>query len=113
MLLIMIKENVSYQMLTEMRSRLQLVYGKRFEDVILYGSAATGRMNKDSDIDVIILLKGPVHFLHDLETALRVLLPLSQKYDHPISPKPVDTQQYKTMDTPLFSRVRQKGLRLT
>lgn len=108
----MIQENMSYQMLSEIRERLFLAFGKRLEDVILYGSAATGQMTEDSDIDVLILLKGPVKFLHDLETALRVLLPLSQKYDHPISPEPVDARQYETTDAPLFSRVRREGLRL-
>ena len=99
-------------MLAEIRARLRPVYGDRLEDVILYGSASVGQMTEDSDIDVIILLKGPVQLLHDLETALRALLPLSQKYDHPISPKPIDARQYKTMDVPLFSRVRREGLRL-
>lgn len=108
----MIKKNVSYQMLTEIRSRLQPAYGERFEDVILYGSAATEKLTEDSDIDVIVLLKGPIHFLHDLETALRALLPLSLKYDHPISPEPVDVRQYETSDAPLFSSVRREGLRL-
>lgn len=109
----MIKENISYQILAEIREQLLLVYGDRLEDVILYGSAAVGQMTKDSDIDIIILLKGPVQFLHDLETALRALLPLSQKFDHPISPKPINARQYKTMDVPLFSRARREGLRLT
>lgn len=99
-------------MLSEIRKQLLPAYRGRLQDVILYGSAATGRMNKDSDIDIIVLLKGPVHFLHDLETALRALLPLSQKYDHPISPDPVDVRQYETSDAPLFSRVRREGLRL-
>ena len=108
----MIKENISYQILAEIREQLLLVYGDRLEDVILYGSAAVGQMTEDSDIDIIILLKGPVQFLHDLETALRALLPLSQKYDHPISPKPINARQYKTMDVPLFSRARREGLRL-
>jgi len=98
--------------LAEIREQLLLVYGDRLEDVILYGSAAVGQMTEDSDIDIIILLKGPVQFLHDLETALRALLPLSQKYDHPISPKPINARQYKTMDVPLFSRARREGLRL-
>lgn len=108
----MLQENMSYQILSEIRERLLLVYGGRLEDVILYGSAAAGQMTEDSDIDVLILLKGPVQFLHDLETALRALLPLSRKYGHPISPKPVDARQYETTDAPLFSRTRREGLRL-
>jgi len=109
----MIKENISYQILAEIREQLLPAYGDRLEDVILYGSAASGHMTEDSDIDVIVLLKGPVQLLSDLETALRALLPLSQKYDHPISPKPVNVRQYETMDVPLFSRARREGLRLT
>jgi predicted nucleotidyltransferase len=29
--------------------------------VVLFGSAARGRMNKDSDFDVLVVMKAPVH----------------------------------------------------
>lgn len=109
----MIQKRKSMRMLAEIQDRLIPAYGTRFKDVILYGSAARGRMRSDSDIDVIIILNGPVRLWNDLKTALRALLPLALKYGHPISPKPVDTRHYETMDTPLFQHARKKGLRLS
>lgn len=109
----MTREHKSLRMLSEIQELLIPAYGTRFKDLILYGSAAKGRMQSNSDIDVIILLKGPVRLWSDLKTALRALIPLALKYGHPISPKPVDIRHYATMDTPLFKRVRKEGLRLS
>ncbi len=37
-------------------AELQTIYGKHLKSVILYGSYARGDFNKDSDIDIMILL---------------------------------------------------------
>jgi len=46
--------------LQHLRSRLQALYGDRFTGVMLYGSHAREEASSESDIDVLIVLKGPV-----------------------------------------------------
>jgi len=29
--------------------------------IILFGSAVTGKMNQDSDLDILVIMRGPVH----------------------------------------------------
>ena len=46
--------------LTELRSRLESLYGDRLVKLILYGSQARGDAEPDSDIDVLVVRQGAV-----------------------------------------------------
>ena len=98
------------KILIEIKSRLAEVYGSRLVEVILYGSVARGEEHEDSDIDVLVLLKGPVKLCDDLMTNIETLYPLTLKWGHSISPKPVDAEEYRTYDCPLFRSVREEGI---
>ena len=45
----------------EFRDRLAGIYGSRLKGVYLYGAYARGEATADSDIDVAVVLAGPVH----------------------------------------------------
>ena len=45
----------------EFRDELAAVYGNRLKGVYLYGSYARGDAREDSDIDVAVVLEGPVN----------------------------------------------------
>ena len=47
-------------LLAHIKSRLQAVYGDRLRGVVLYGSEARGEATPDSDVDILVLLTGPV-----------------------------------------------------
>jgi predicted nucleotidyltransferase len=44
--------------LSELKERLQSVYGNRLVAIILYGSVARGDYTEGSDVDVAIVLRG-------------------------------------------------------
>ena len=48
--------------LEEMKLLLVRIYGERLRGVYLYGSHARGEATEDSDVDVLIVLDGPVSF---------------------------------------------------
>lgn len=51
--------------LQKCRALLQGLYGVRLHGVVLYGSCARGTAETDSDIDLMVLSKGPVNAAAD------------------------------------------------
>jgi len=49
------------RLVREFRQRLVPVYAERLKGVYLYGSYARGEADEDSDIDVAVVLAGPVN----------------------------------------------------
>ena len=62
------------RLLKEIRERLQTVYGERLDGVVLYGSRARREAEPDSDVDVLVLLKGPVKLWEDRSGYLMKIL---------------------------------------
>ena len=48
------------EILAELRRERQSLYGERLEHIVLFGSQARGDAEPDSDIDVLVVLKGAV-----------------------------------------------------
>ena len=48
------------KLVREFRDHLAALYGERLKGVYLYGSYARGEAQEDSDIDIAIVLEGPV-----------------------------------------------------
>lgn len=92
------------------KNRLEKVFGDRLQGAILYGSEARGESGPDSDIDVLVLLEGPIRYGEDLRTAIHAVYPLVLEWERPISVKPVDVAEYERQDWPLYRNARQEGI---
>ena len=100
------------QLLREIKTHLSKAHGKRLLGVVLYGSEARGTAGPDSDIDVLVLLKGPVNYGPDLETNIKALYPLCLQIERPISPKPIDASEYESVECPLYQNAHREGILL-
>lgn len=96
----------------EIRARLEEAHGDRLAGVVLYGSEARGEAQADSDIDVLVLLEGPVQYLRDLRVNTVALYPLILEIERPIHADPVEVDVYETSEFPLYRNVRAEGVRL-
>jgi predicted nucleotidyltransferase len=96
--------------LMRIKARLRTVHGDRLRGVVLYGSQARGEAGADSDIDVLVLLDGPIDYGRDLEANLDALYPLSLELGRRISPKPVPAAEYETVDCPLYRTAHLEGI---
>lgn len=85
-------------------------YGRRLQRVLLYGSEARGGAHNDSDIDVLILLDRVPDYGDGLSRCLDALYPLSLQSGRHVRPKPVDAQEYETLDCPLYRQVHREGV---
>jgi len=99
-------------LLKEIKVRLQRTHGDRLQGVVLFGSAARSEVSEDSDIDVLVLLKGPIKLGRDLQRNIDALYPLSLEIGCPISAKPVDGRHYDEYDCPLFDSAKKEGIQI-
>lgn len=98
------------EIIKRIKDCLTAKHGSRLQGVVLYGSEARGEAKPDSDIDVLVLLEGPVDYGRDLEANLDALYPLSLELGRRISAKPVEASEYATVDCPLYRQARAEGI---
>ena len=103
---------VSQTILARIKSKLHEAFQDRLAGVILYGSEARGEAGPDSDIDLLVLLKGPVDSWPDIHTCTEALYPLVLELGRPIHATPTDIQVYEAQEWPLYHFVKLEGIAL-
>jgi predicted nucleotidyltransferase len=104
--------STNIEVLGRIRAALREAHGDRLSGVVLFGSEARGDAGDDSDIDVLVLLDGPIRYADDLLANLVALDALSEELHRRISPKPIDAEGFLRGDSPLVRTARDEGLRL-
>lgn len=90
----------------ELRKRLEALYGARFRDLLLYGSYARGDHREGSDVDLLLLLEGPVDTGREILRLESVAWPLSLNHGLVLSVMPVSHQAYQKGETSFLRLVR-------
>jgi uncharacterized protein len=96
--------------LQRIKSALGDAFQGRLRGVVLYGSEARGQARDDSDIDLLILLAGPVDQDEDSWTCIRALYPFVLEMERPIHAKPTDIRVYERQELPLYRTARREGV---
>ncbi len=96
--------------LTELRSRLQELYGERLTRMILYGSQAREEAGPDSDIDVLVVLAGEVSPCEEIARTERAVADVSLNHNCVIACVFVSEEQFRREQSPLFVNVRREGV---
>ena len=98
------------RVLVELRRRLKELYGKRLVRLVLFGSQARGTACWDSDIDVLVVLRGPVEPSMEIHRASPVTAAVSLEHDVVISCVYVSEERYRVDNGPLLLNVRVEGV---
>ena len=96
--------------LGELRSGLQSLYGERLLRLVLFGSHARGDAVPGSDIDVLVVLRGPVQPALEIERTGQSKAKLCLEYGEVISTTFVSGKHYETERSPLLLNVRSEGV---
>ena len=98
--------------LRKCRDLLQMLYGPRLQGIILHGSCARGTEAPESDIDLMVLLEGPVDGAQEIRRMWEVLYPLQLESDHLLSVVPVDVALYDRGEYALYRQAKAEGVTL-
>ncbi len=96
----------------EIRSRLEAAFQERLHDVILFGSHVRNESQADSDLDLLVLLKGPVRLGKDVETIVRALYPVQLELGIPIHAIPVAKDSFEAGGYGLYRNAKREGIPL-
>ena len=96
--------------LQRIKAALAVAFGSRCRGVVLYGSEARGEATSDSDIDVLVLLAGPVQLGQDLRTIIHTLYPLQFEIGRSIDALPVDITVYEAGEFALYRNAKREGI---
>jgi len=99
-------------LLKRIRESLEEAFGERLKGIVLYGSEARGEATPDSDIDILVLLAGPIKLGRDLRTIIHALYPLQLEIDRIIEAFPVDEADYLRGEYALYRNALREGIRL-
>ncbi len=98
--------------LGELRNRLQVLYGERLARVVLFGSQARGEASPDSDVDIMVVLKGDVFPSQEIARTIDDVAGISLAHDVVLSCVFMAESRYEREQSPLLLNVRREGLAL-
>lgn len=96
--------------LADLRRRLQVLYGDRLVRLVLFGSQARGDAEPGSDIDVLVVLQGPVRPAEEIARTGEIRASLSLQHNVVISCAYVSAERYMREQSPLLMNVRREGV---
>ncbi len=94
----------------ELKRRLENAFGERLKGVIIHGSEARGEAREDSDIDVMVLLEGPIDLWDDIGRGIEATYDLTLQLGRPVHPEPVDVEAYEKGEFALYRNVKKEGI---
>ena len=96
--------------LRELRSRLDALYGERLVRLVLFGSQARGDPEPGSDIDVLVVLKGPVEPCTEIGRTIHDVAAISLDHDVVVACVFVSEAEFAQEQSPLLLNVRREGV---
>ena len=98
------------EMRKEIKARLENAFQDRLQGVLLYGSEAKNESREGSDLDLMVLLDGPVRLGRDLETIVEALYPVQLEIEAPIHATPVSAKVFEAGEFGLYRSARRDGV---
>ena len=99
--------------LAEAKRRLRETYGERLRRLILYGSRARGDASEESDVDLLVVLDGPIeNSYQEIKRAGAFWGEFLTRYGLSFSVQPYTEAEYQDLRRPFIRNVREDGIEL-
>ena len=106
-----VAQNVQ-SMLAEAREQLGVLYGDRLVAVVLFGSQARGEARAESDVDLIVVLRGPFHIYDEVKRTSPLVMEMLLTRGMSLSLVFVPEERYHDPHHPLMMNVHAEGIAL-
>lgn len=93
-----------------MEEGLKALYGDRYKGLLLYGSYARGDAREESDVDLLLLLEGPVDTVQEILHLQPVKWPLSLEATLVLSVMPVSIEAFERAETAFLRSVQREAI---
>ncbi len=94
----------------ELHRRLEALYGTRLVKIVLFGSQARGDAEPGSDIDVLVVLNGPVNPGEEISRTGDVVAELCLAHGVVIACVFMDRDRFLHRQGPLLRNIRREGV---
>ncbi|MCM8775951.1 MAG: nucleotidyltransferase domain-containing protein [Candidatus Omnitrophica bacterium] len=98
------------QLLAELRKGLEVIYGGRLKGFYLFGSYARGEQQKDSDLDILVILNDFERANLEINRTSLLVSRLSLDYAVTITRFFVTEDDWKKSDTSFLANVREDAI---
>jgi hypothetical protein len=94
----------------QLEAGLKHLYGDRYRGLLLYGSYARGTAWEGSDVDLLLLLKGPVNVGREIVATEPIVCSLSLDSGLLLAVMPADFETYQRGGTIFLRSVRKEAI---
>ncbi|RMF59342.1 MAG: nucleotidyltransferase domain-containing protein, partial [Bacteroidetes bacterium] len=97
------------------RTTLARLYGNRLVGLVLFGSQARGEANEDSDVDVLVVLRGPVDIFREIKRMGLIQTQLLVRHDvflslHPCAEDNLEAVRRGKAEHPFLKAIQAEGV---
>jgi len=85
-------------------------FGTRLQSLVFFGSRVKNCESSESDLDMLVVLNGPIHLWDDTHRSVQALYDIQLAIEYPIHIIPVDAEKYREQAYALFRKAHEEGI---
>jgi predicted nucleotidyltransferase len=98
------------KLLKQLSTELTRLLGEDLDQVLLFGSYARGEARPDSDLDILIVMRGEVDYAALIQQTSHLIARLSLENDIVISRAFINKERFEKENSPFTLNVRPEGI---